>query len=358
MKKVTLTRKDLHDLVWSTPLTKISEKFQISIPDIKQACTTLKVPLPNLSYWSKKHLGHEVLITELSHEKVEKDNIEFEERVKKEKRFTTLNPEMESLINEIESQYASDLIVPDKLTKPDPLIEDVKATLQSNARVYHGSIFPNRNELDIHVSKDNISRAMLFMDTLIKLFRKRGYKINVSDGSSDLTIRNTRAKFFLREKMNRTKSTERWGSSTYSPSGTLYLKIEIGYINKLEWSDGSEPLENQLSKIIAKLELKVGEVEEQERLWKIESEKREKEERRKQVIENKRRKEEADFNTIINEAKNWKNIEIAKEYIDHVEKSLKKSKQLNENISQKILWMRNRLEQFDPIRNSKLVDPE
>jgi hypothetical protein len=358
MKKVTLNRKQLHDLVWATPLTKISEKFQITIPEIKQACTTLKVPLPTAGYWTRLHMGQNVFATELSTEKTETTEIELEERIEGNKTLKGISEELMTLINDIESKHASDLIVPDRLTKPDPLIEDSRKSFQTSDRSYHGSLHPDRETLDIHVSKDNVTRALLFVDTLLKLLRKRGQKIEISDRNSYVTIKNTRVKFYLREKTNRVKSSERWGGSTYTPSGILYLRMEIGYFNKLEWSDGRDPLENQLSKIIAKLELKVIEAEEQERLWKIEAEKREIQRRKEEAIENRKRKQESDFKNILQESRTWKEIETAKQYINYVEKSLKKDKKLYDKAARKILWMRRRLEQFDPAKDSNILDSD
>lgn len=50
MKKITLTRKELYDLVWSTPMTSISKKYEISLDRLKGICKKVNVPKPDIGY--------------------------------------------------------------------------------------------------------------------------------------------------------------------------------------------------------------------------------------------------------------------------------------------------------------------
>jgi hypothetical protein len=56
----TVTRQELYDLAWSTPLKKLAEQFGVSDVGIKNACTRGGVPMPHRGYWNKLHAGHKV----------------------------------------------------------------------------------------------------------------------------------------------------------------------------------------------------------------------------------------------------------------------------------------------------------
>ncbi|MDD3182739.1 MAG: hypothetical protein PHD48_08060 [Alphaproteobacteria bacterium] len=52
MKQV-FTRKDLYDLVWSKPMTKVAEDFGLSDVALHKICKKHRVPNPGLGYWAK-----------------------------------------------------------------------------------------------------------------------------------------------------------------------------------------------------------------------------------------------------------------------------------------------------------------
>ena len=56
----TLTRQELYDLVWSTPMTKLAESFGISDVGLAKICDRHRVPKPPRGYWAKKEAGKRV----------------------------------------------------------------------------------------------------------------------------------------------------------------------------------------------------------------------------------------------------------------------------------------------------------
>jgi hypothetical protein len=46
MEQVTLTRRDLYDFVWSTPMTTIAKKYLISDVGLRKICISINIPLP------------------------------------------------------------------------------------------------------------------------------------------------------------------------------------------------------------------------------------------------------------------------------------------------------------------------
>ena len=56
----TLTRQELYDLVWSTPMTKLAESFGLSDVGLAKICDRHRVPTPPRGYWAKKDAGKKV----------------------------------------------------------------------------------------------------------------------------------------------------------------------------------------------------------------------------------------------------------------------------------------------------------
>ncbi|MFH6936006.1 hypothetical protein [Flavobacterium sp. FlaQc-30] len=56
METTILTREEIYDLVWSTSISKILERFALSHDGFKKICKEHEIPLPSNGYWSKwKH---------------------------------------------------------------------------------------------------------------------------------------------------------------------------------------------------------------------------------------------------------------------------------------------------------------
>jgi hypothetical protein len=56
----TLTRQELYDLVWSTPMIKLAEQFGLSDVGLTKICDRHRVPTPPRGYWAKKDAGKPV----------------------------------------------------------------------------------------------------------------------------------------------------------------------------------------------------------------------------------------------------------------------------------------------------------
>lgn len=56
----TITRRELYDLVWATPMTKLAESFGLSDVGLAKICERHRVPTPPRGYWAKKEAGQRV----------------------------------------------------------------------------------------------------------------------------------------------------------------------------------------------------------------------------------------------------------------------------------------------------------
>lgn len=56
-KLADLTREQLYELVWSTPVLKLAEQFGVSNVAIAKRCRRLAIPRPTRGYWAKLEFG-------------------------------------------------------------------------------------------------------------------------------------------------------------------------------------------------------------------------------------------------------------------------------------------------------------
>lgn len=52
-----VSREKLYELVWSTPMMKVAEKFSVSGSYMARVCSVLNVPRPERGYWAKLEVG-------------------------------------------------------------------------------------------------------------------------------------------------------------------------------------------------------------------------------------------------------------------------------------------------------------
>jgi hypothetical protein len=51
--RITLTRQELYDLVWSRPIREIAKDFGISDVAVAKHCRKHDIPRPGVGYWQK-----------------------------------------------------------------------------------------------------------------------------------------------------------------------------------------------------------------------------------------------------------------------------------------------------------------
>ncbi|GAB4361802.1 MAG: hypothetical protein Kow00114_16630 [Kiloniellaceae bacterium] len=55
-----MTRDELYDLVWQTPMTRLAKRFGMSDAGLKKICKMNDIPTPPLGYWAKRAAGKRV----------------------------------------------------------------------------------------------------------------------------------------------------------------------------------------------------------------------------------------------------------------------------------------------------------
>src|SRR5579862_2060904 len=56
-----LSRQELYDLVWSTPMKTLAAQFGLSDVGLKKICARATIPTPDRGYWAKREAGKETI---------------------------------------------------------------------------------------------------------------------------------------------------------------------------------------------------------------------------------------------------------------------------------------------------------
>jgi len=347
MENKTFTRKELYDLVWSESLPSLSRKFGISDNGLRKICIKMNIPLPQAGHWNKLKAGKSVFIRKLPESYAEENEISLAYRIG-EKTFTK-SPLIE-LASQIKNDPQIKIEVPLKLTNPDKLVLAAKESLKQkqNRSPYVGVISCSPNELDIRIAPENVNRSLCFIDTLIKVLRKRGHEIKIKNNSTYAIVKNQEVKICLKERLKKAIRKNVYGSehTEYNPTGILYFKME-GYNGK-EWIDGKVKLEDQIPSIIAKMEVESQCITE----MKLENEKRWQEQREKQrkqrEIEEKKENELFLFKEALAKASRWHKANNLRNYIKAFEENCYSTNALTEENKLWLEWAKKKADWYDP----------
>ena len=354
-----LTREELYELVWTTPLTTLAKNYNISDNGLRKICIKLAIPLPKSGYWSKIKFNKPVKKIPLPKNQEVNQEIKLEirdENVFIEEHFQTA---FNRLKKEIETNYKIPNKTLEKLIKPHPLIkaakEDLKNYKHPNGWMFKENIrYTSPNILNIEVSKESVFKALCFMDAFIKLIEKRKHSIQINGYHSEVIIFEERITIKCREILKRMKiKKEHFGyiseRNELVPSGMIAFEMGRSYW-KREWRETSkQPLETKLPNIIASLELNAKRLKE-ERIesekWHIEYEKNQKiEEEQKRLFE----KEINDFKTLKINAKRWKDSTDLFNYINAIETNAINTNTLTEELKIYIKWAKDKADWYNPI---------
>jgi hypothetical protein len=310
---IRFTREEIYQMVWELPMTEIAKKYIISDVGFRKLCLRLNVPTPKNGDWSKIKAGYKLRQPKLPAVCKGKAFADLEERPADQpvKKVSELDQLLKKLVLE-----KLPFKVPDRLTNPDHLIVAAKESLAKLTDVNHpGMVVTTKGQLDIRVSPSNTGRALRFMDTLIKCIRARGYSYEVNNKDNYVVIRDIKLRVNFREQTSKFRVQHKpYQDSEWRPNGKLSFRLDSRL--KAEWKDlKTKLLEEQLPKVIAKLELAAQQEEEylqKARLW---QENWEKQRKLQAEREARQRSESKAFKELMDRAKQWKRAMLLREYL-------------------------------------------
>jgi len=355
MEQVKLTRKELYDLVWAEPLSRLAKKYKISDNGLRKICKRMNIPIPAMGHWQKIQYGKRVIVTKLPTKYEGKDEITLDEKREGDTDVDSPILQQRRLIQNIENIKDLPLKVPDRMSsRPDKLISSTIDYYDAVKRYYksHNGYHPDRiNVLNIDVKEKNRPRAFRFLDTLIKALRHRKHDVIINHYTTYAVIEDEQVKFRLRERQRVSEIKDKWGGRIYESSGEFVFVIDIGSYTRKEVKDGHEPIETKISTILAMLELEGSRM----KIERIESEIRrkkwEEQQRIEQELKERQDKEAKAFKKLFLKAIRLHQATIIRNYIQTVEADAMKKGNITKEFTQWLAWAEQKVAWYDPLVN-------
>lgn len=347
MEKTLFTRQELYNLVWTEPISRLSEKLNIKDSTLRKICHNSNIPLPDASYWGKFKFNKPVIKKELPEDNSVPNEINISQSEQIVEDYST-----EYFLRIYKSLNKDLFKVPLKLSSPDSLTTAAyKKLLDPNSRYSRdGMIFPGSGFLDIKVFPQSLERAIRIFDTVIKFLKYRGYNIKLNGDETIVVIKEINVQIALREKQNFEYIQEKYGT-TKRPYSSGLLVFKVRCLGMREYYDNSTTIEEKLPQIFATIEYKGYELR---RIWDENDLKRQKEDEEKKIIQEKAdriKKELLDFKDLLKEANDWNQSVILNNYLTAAEKNARNTGNYNQNFEEWLTWAKKKAEWFNPLIN-------
>tara|TARA_R110000868_G_C10972616_1_gene770548 strand:- start:13270 stop:14409 length:1140 start_codon:yes stop_codon:yes gene_type:complete len=350
MKTFSLTRQELYEQVWSKPMVTLAKEYSLSDNGLRKMCKKYDVPIPPMGHWQKIQFNKKT--TRIPLPKKEKEE-EIKINVQDSKLIAnTDNPLKNAIVEKIKNNSSLILKVADRLSKPDDIIVKTQANIEKKkvSESYSplkGTVQTDKGFPSIIVSPKNISRSLRILDNLIKNFRLLGYKIDLwEEGLKIVAYDDDKMSIYIREKSNAVDTTSDygWKSRELVPNGKLSVKVQR--FGTFEFTDTNKSLvEDQIEKILVKIESEFQEMFEKRQQWKLHEQKQE-DLRKIELAKQKLKEDELNkFTGFFNDAHRWKKFTILKEYHTFLESQENKSAELQEWLS----WAKSKLDWYNPM---------
>ena len=337
---IRFTREEIYEMVWELPMTEIAKQYIISDVGFRKLCIRLNIPIPKSGDWAKVKAGYKLRKPKLSISWKGKAFAELDERPPDQQ--VKKVSELDRLVKKVTLEKLP-FKVPERLTKPDILTIAAKESLSKLTDVNHpGMVVTAKGQLDIRVAPSNIGRALRFMDTLIKCVRARGYLYEADIEANNVIIRNIKLRVNFREQTNKFRVYDKpYQDFEWRPNGKLSFRLDSRL--RAEWKDlKTQLLEDQLPKILAKLELAAKQEEEyleKARLWQENWERQRRIQAERKI---RQRQEQKGFQELMVKAKRWKHAQLLRDYLAAIPNP----------DGEWISWANHKADWLDPITNA------
>ncbi len=177
----TLTREELYELVWTTPMSRLAAEYEISDVGLKKLCARHNIPTPPRGYWAQRDAGRAPSRPKLP---ASKDRSPIQLRVATTDEHVTVAKDALALAIEEAKRPENRVSVSDRLRSPPQLVREAKDLLKDATPDDLGILERPSGCLDIRVSRGQLSRALRIADALVRVFDRRGWEVAVQpDGT-------------------------------------------------------------------------------------------------------------------------------------------------------------------------------
>jgi hypothetical protein len=348
MPQETWNREELYEKVWSRPVVKVAEEYGVSDVAIAKVCRKLKVPVPGRGYWAKKEHGHPVSkkpLPKLS------ETVVVTRSTSQTTNAAQAVPELHkddqtefARIDQLLQQGSFAFVTSPKALR-HPLLVATRAALREGStdeRKIQNPSYRSRS-LNIRVAKNNVSRALEFMASLIATAENSGGGIEIreTDRHSEtyFVAYGERVEIRIYETAHQNVSNEpkpQRGSYysgptlggkpiEYTPTGKMIFEVSTyGEGLRKNWNEGKQTVAEYHPAIVATL-FKAAVLRRRTSIQR--EEERKAQERRQQelaILRKRIEEEEVRVRRLEQDADNWAKAKKIREYVLAVVEEKKK----------------------------------
>jgi hypothetical protein len=373
----TLTREELYDHVWSTPMRTLAKTFGLSDVGLAKTCKRMKVPYPGRGYWAKKAAGKGVKKPPLPALPPNISGVPREVRFAPARTNVQEPPPTPAPVLEqedYESHPDNRITVRETLRSPHPLIQHARRVLSASTGTADEIVGSWREQhVDIRVSRGMLNRALRVMDALIKAFERRGWKVWVGtndDRKTYVGVLGRQVPFGLREKIKKVenpppKAVRLRSGEWYTPYQSKYRDTpsdKLALVLRNRWSDSVDeswedspdlPVEDQLNDFVVAVVARAH--------YDLEWDRRRDEAERARAAEQQRRFEEAQRREVEaargreleRQAENWMKSRQIKTFLAAVKESASEASEIDlyTPLGEWLSWAETYANRLDPFKN-------
>ncbi|EAQ80609.1 hypothetical protein [Blastopirellula marina] len=379
IEQIVLSREELYELVWATPMRRLVAEFAISDVGLAKICKRHKIPRPTRGYWAKLQYGksvHKHPLSSISDKSLQE--IRLQKYVGTPTSLDADAPvaadtKIVALIN-AESDPSKKIPIATSLQAADPYIMATNVALLQGRADEFGRVYPS-NKIDqpifgVRVSSQSLRRALLLLHSIVRALHKRGYSFGPGEDRKEpeVDILGIRFQFGLWEPVNQKKADKYYVAGVtynrfgyeYSPSGRLELSIrarEANFYMRLRDTKINR-LEDRLNYMLVQI---LKGVDQHFVATEIAKQKAEIQADRKTTAidaEVERRKDGVRETNLLRTARKWRHAVRAREFVEAVRsEAIHRNGAINEEseIGLWLGWADDYLEKIDPLSEQHIL---
>jgi len=242
--RIRLTRTELYEKVWATPMRTLAKEFGLSDVGLAKICRKHKIPVPPVGYWRRKETGHKVNRPPLHPARDGPEHLNIFIREK-------LRPEFDELARQVAPRIA---IAPEI---SHPLASRSQKLLDRGKLNQRGLVISKNGPLaHMLVSRDQLSRALKVLNALLLALEERNQPASWPKQENALlavSIDGEPVRFSLSELtdsaphvLTPTEVQHPWSAPKYDYKLTGRLQLQISnlplYMGPIRrtWADGKQ----------------------------------------------------------------------------------------------------------------------
>jgi hypothetical protein len=299
MATTTVTREELYEQVWTTPMLRLAVQYGVSNVALGKTCRRLNIPTPGRGYWARLAAGEKLKRPPLPKASAQQAWVRLER-----------DPSAKPVDVEVKTA-APEVVVPKTLENAHPVVRKL-ATLLAKASLdeHHCLVVDGCFTVTVDAHK----RALLLLDGLCKALEAREHVIELVPTEAKryklvACVNGELVSFSASERLERAEhkltgaeqertargDTRGIPKYDYWPGGRLRIDVLESRLPRAIWSDtDTRPLDRVLGQVVIGIESAA----EDRRLVKQEAERRRLEQLQRQAEEEQRRQRQAEAQAV------------------------------------------------------------